>query len=114
MLVQIVTKGVPAAPHTHHHVFPEDLQGARGRGRQGEFVLSPWTSLQAFSPCLHPCTHTRVCGVAAGDPYGTGIESHMLSEVEAKLTNGRLPHRETQHLTSTGSSGPGLSSLSSP
>ena len=44
----------------------------------------------------------------------TGIESHMLSEVEAKLTNGRLPHREMQDLTSTGSSGPGLSSPSSP
>lgn len=45
-------------------------------------------------------THTCVCVVAAGDPSVTGIESHMSSAVEAKLTNGRLPHRETQDLTS--------------
>ena len=35
MFVQIVTECVPAAPHTHHHVVPEDLQGARVRWRAG-------------------------------------------------------------------------------
>ena len=29
VLVQVVLQRVPAASHTHHHVVPEDLQGAR-------------------------------------------------------------------------------------
>lgn len=89
---------------------------AGGKGEvEGRVSLSPLPGLACGPSTLARIhVHTHVCVVAAQDPPVTGIKSHMLSRVEAKLTNGRLPHRETQDLTSIGWSGPGLSSLSSP
>ena len=53
VFVQVMAECVPAAPHTHHHMVPEDLQGAkvRFRAKWGVSPLSgPACGLPAHTP----------------------------------------------------------------
>lgn len=62
VFVQIMAKCVPAAPHTHHHMVPEDLQGPRVRLME-EWSVSPIPGpacrLPACTP-MHVHTHMQM------------------------------------------------------